>query len=312
MAPGVAAEYIAADANGYHAVNGWLGSTGFRTHGLHFKDLGGHPRGIGDEFLVQTRYLRADRETEASVQAYFVDAGTTMLSRNGQEDVAGLSTVVLPEGPALEGRLGELLATRRSVRSYTGAEVDLGRVAALLRAAGGVSGVGRVALDSGGERSIGFRTAPSAGGLYPIELWLLALRVSGLKRAVWRYDPRREVLVEEGDEGAIADAVEAFTVPEELMSLSRASLILVLVGRPWRLMRKYGPRGVRFLFIEAGAMAENVHLACRSLRLGSVDCASVCDDELHAALRLDGELRLLTHTIVVGAPGETAAGGDGR
>ena len=298
----VGAENVAADGNAYHSVNGWFGSTGFRTHGLAFKDLGGHERGIGEEFLVQTRYRRSDRETESSVEAYFVDAGTVTLSRNGQENVAGLTTVVLPPSHGLSGDLADLLVRRRSVRQYTGEELGLDKVAAVLRAAGGVTGVGRVPLEAGGERMIAFRTAPSAGGLYPLELWLLPLRVRGLSRAVWRYDPRHDLLVEEADATAVGEAVDAFTVPDELMSLSRASLILLLVGRPWKVMRKYGPRGVRFLFLEAGAMAQNVHLACASSGLGSVDCASVRDDAVHAALHLDGELRLLVHTVVIGGP----------
>ena len=308
-APG--AEYVAADANAYHSVNSWVGSTGFRTHGLVFKDLGGHRRGIGEEFLVQTRYRRSDRETESSVEAYFVDSGTVMLSRNGQEDVAGLTRVALPGSDRLPTKLADLLARRRSVRHYSGEEVGLEQVAAVLRSAAGVSGAGRVPLDEGGERTISFRTTPSAGGLYPLELWLLPLRVRGLSRAVWRYEPRQDLLVEEADDKAVSDAVDAFTVPEELMSLSRASLVLLLVGRPWKLMRKYGQRGVRFLFIEAGAVAENVHLACTSLGLGSVDCASVRDDAVHAALDLDGELRLLVHTVIIGGRQDPPGQDDG-
>jgi SagB-type dehydrogenase family enzyme len=300
----VGPDHVAADANAYLAFNGWLQSTGFRTHGLAFKDLGAHARGIGEEFLVQTRYRRSDRETEASVQAYFVDAGTVMLSANGREDVAGLTAVALPAGVGLAGRLGELLARRRSVRHYTGEDVGLDEVATIVRAAAGINGAGRVGLDHGGERTIYFRTAPSAGGLYPLELWLLALRVRGLPRAAWRFDPRADLLVEEAGEDALTAAFDAFAVPEELMSLSRAAAVLLLVGRPWKAMRKYGQRGVRFLFVEAGAMAENVHLASGSLGLGTVDCASVCDDDLHQALGIDGELRLLVHTIVVGRPAD--------
>ena len=306
----VGAEHIAADGNAYHAVNSWVGSTGFRTHGLVFKDLGGHRRGIGEEFLVQTRYRRSDLETESLVNAYLADASRVMLSRNGEEDVSGLTTVALPESERVPGELAELLACRRSVRQYTGEEVGLDKVAAVLRAAAGISGVGRVALDEGGERTIHFRTSPSAGGLYPIELWVLPVRVRGLSSAVWRYEPRQDVLVEEAGETAVIEALNAFTVPEELMSLRQSALVLLLVGRPWKLMRKYGQRGVRFLFIEAGAMAENVHLACASLGLGSVDCASVRDDAVHAALHLDGELRVLVHTVVVGRrydlPGDDA------
>ena len=97
-------------------------------------------------------------------------------------------------------------------------------------------------------------------------------------------------------------------MPEDLLSLPRAAAVLLLIGRPWKAMRKYGPRGARFVFIEGGAVAENVHLACGALGLGTVDCASVRDDDMHRALDLDGELRLLVHTVVVGEPGESSGG----
>jgi SagB-type dehydrogenase family enzyme len=69
-------------------------------------------------------------------------------------------------------------------------------------------------------------------------------------------------------------------------------------------MRKYGNRGLRFLFLEAGAMAQNIHLACEALGLGSFDCASVYDDEVHEALGIDGLHESLLHTVIIGAGAE--------
>jgi SagB-type dehydrogenase family enzyme len=79
--------------------------------------------------------------------------------------------------------------------------------------------------------------------------------------------------------------------------------LLLLVGRPWRSMRKYGARGMRHVFLEAGAMAEHVHLAATALGLGSVDCSSVYDDEAHEALGMDGLYEALLHVVVVGSEG---------
>ena len=296
------ADHAALYGNTYKAVTPWAGSTGFRTHSLRFGDLGSAGRGIGEQFLLGTRYRRHDRETEASIQSYFQDPGVVMLSRNGEEDPAGRSVLGLPAGPRLLRDLGELLGHRRSARSYTGDPVPLDQVATILRAADAVTATAHIDLVEGGERTISFRTTPSPGGLYPIELWLLPLRVTHLARGVWRYDPKRDALVEEGGETTMSRALDAFAVPEDVISLSRAALVLLLVGRPWKVIRKYGERGVRYLFIEAGAMAENIHLACRSLGVGSVDCASVHDDELHAALGFDGEMRALIHAVITGAP----------
>ena len=67
-------------------------------------------------------------------------------------------------------------------------------------------------------------------------------------------------------------------------------------------MRKYGDRGVRYMFIEAGAIAENIHLASGAIGIGSVDCASIHDDQMHSALGIDGESSLVVHAVVLGAP----------
>jgi SagB-type dehydrogenase family enzyme len=296
------AEQAAAYANSYLSVTEWAQTTGLRTHGLRFKDLGRGDRGIGEQFLVATRYTRADRETEASIQSYFLDTGVVLLSHNGEEDAAGRTSAPLPSGVRLRRELGEVLGHRRSVRDYTGDTIPFDQLATVVRAAAAITAVGEVDLVEGGRRSIAFRTTPSPGGLYPLELWLLPLRVEGLGKAVWRFDPRSDALVSEGDDAAVTAAVAAFAIPEEVIALNRAALVLLLVGRPWKVLRKYGDRGIRYLFVEAGALAENVHLACGALGLGSVDCASVHDNELHAALGFDGEFRMLVHTVVIGVP----------
>lgn len=298
----IGAEAAGAYANGYLTVTCWQGSTGFRPHAFRFRDLGAAARGIGEQFLVSTRYRRADRETQASVQSYFLDPGVAMLARDGQDSVDGLVTAPLPKGVRLRRELGEVLGRRRSVREYTGDAVPLDQVATVLRAASAITAAGHTELMEGGERRLTFRVAPSPGGLYPLETWLLPLEVPELPRAVWRYDAHRDLLVEEGDDQQVEEAVASFAVPDEIISIRRAALVLLLVGRPWKVLRKYGDRGVRYMFIEAGAIAENVHLACGALGLGSVDCASVRDDELHEALGLDGEFRMLVHAVIVGVP----------
>jgi SagB-type dehydrogenase family enzyme len=68
-------------------------------------------------------------------------------------------------------------------------------------------------------------------------------------------------------------------------------------------MRKYGPRGLRYLLIEAGAITQNIHLATQALGFASVDCASVVDAEVHEVLDIDGLYEALIHTIVIGYEG---------
>ena len=302
--PGYDPSSAALFSNSFRALNVSARSTGFRTHGLRYRSLtlSDNPR-IAEEFLVNTRYLRHDLETEASIISYFFDPGAAMLSMVGKEELDALPSVALPKGIKLRRELGEVMARRRSGRSYTGDPIDLSYLATVVRSGGAVTSEGTVELLNGDETVLHFRTAPSGGGLYPIDIAVVALRVTGLDRGIYRYDPLGDRLVDIGGRADATALMSAFAVPEDIVSVSRAAAVFLLLGRPWRSMRKYGNRGMRYVFIEAGAIAQNIHLATTGLGLASVDCASVFDDEAHEALGVDGLYETLIHTIVVGQAG---------
>jgi SagB-type dehydrogenase family enzyme len=293
---------FAAFQNASRTLPGCPSSTGFRAAALRH-DAASVWRGprVAEEFLVNSCLRRGDPETESSIRAYFSEPAKLMLSLNGREPAGPARETALPAAAPLQMALGTAITRRRTVRDYTGDELPLGYLAALLRAAGEITGAAEVEVAGLGSRSIRFRAAPSAGGLYPVELWVVALRVSGLPREVFRYSPDGDRLVAEGDGSAVDAVLAAVAAPEELLSVGRAAALLLLVGRPWRTMRKYGDRGLRFLFLEAGAMAEHVNLAATALGVGSADCASVYDDEVHRALGLDGLHETLLHAMAIGA-----------
>jgi SagB-type dehydrogenase family enzyme len=289
--------------NSYRALNPWVEATGFRTHGLRYRSLGRSQfLRTADDFLVNSRYLEHDRETEESIRGYFLDPGVVMLSMLGQEERSGFQEIPLPAGVKLRREFGQVLSGRRSRRNYTGDPMELPYLATIVRSASAITAKAAVDCTDGSQSTLSFRTAPSGGGLYPIDLYVASLRVDRLKRGIYRYDPLTDSLALLGGEEEVDRVMKAFAVPEEIIALSRACVALLLVGYPWRSMRKYGQRGVRYLFIEAGAIAQSVHLATEALGLGSVDCASVYDDEAHEALSLDGVSQMLVHAMVVGHP----------
>jgi SagB-type dehydrogenase family enzyme len=291
-------------SNSYRAPHPWIDSTGFRTHGLQYRSLSNSQlRRPGDDFLANSRYLRYDRETEESIQSYFLDPGILLLSMLGQEERAGLKEVALPRGVQLRRELGHVLSGRRSRRNYTGDPMDLPYIATVLRSASAITAKAEMDRTDGGHSTVAFRTAPSGGGLYPVDLYMASLRVNRLDRGLYRYDPLSDRLVLLGGEEHAVRLTKAIAVPEEIIAISRAGALLLLVGYPARSTRKYGQRGVRYMFIEAGAMAQNIHLACEALGLGSVDCASIYDDDAHEALGLDGQHQVLVHAVVLGHPG---------
>lgn len=178
----------------------------------------------------------------------------------------------LPE-PRRDGDLPveRALAMRRSVREYTDAPLSLAALAQLAWAAQGTTD------------PAGYRTAPSAGALYPLELYVVAGEVLGLEAGVYRYRPEEHRLVRHagGDvRGAVARAalLQAW--------IADAPAILVLVGVVERSAGKYGDRAPRYVHIEVGHAAQNVYLQAEALGLGTCIVGAFHDRQLKRVLAL--------------------------
>jgi SagB-type dehydrogenase family enzyme len=137
------------------------------------------------------------------------------------------------------------LHERRSFREYTKAPITLADLAQLLWAAQGVTAAS------------GFRTAPSAGALYPLEVYLLAGNVEDLPAGIYRYHPPGHTL----SRVAAGDARRALMqVALDQSSLHDAATVILLAAVYERTTAKYGTRGVRYVYMEAGHAAQNVYL----------------------------------------------------
>ena len=183
---------------------------------------------------------------------------------------------VLPV-PSLKGEasLEEALSQRRSVQEYSQDPVSLRDVSQLLWAAQGVMGMS------------GLRTAPSAGALYPLEVLLVAGNVEGLAPGVYRYVPAAHELrmIRRGDmrnEIAIAGLNQS--------ALREAPATIAITGVCSRTTGKYGERGIRYVWMEAGHASQNIYLQAEALRLGTVAIGAFSDDQIRQVLYLaDGE-----------------------
>jgi len=134
---------------------------------------------------------------------------------------------------------------------FTGDRIGLDYLSSILRAAAGVTAEADVSLMSGGEVKMHFRTAPSAGGLYPVDLYFAAVNVEGLPFGVYRYSSKQDRLfpVLLGQD-AIDALLKTCAMPEEMISCSRSNVLLFLIAKPWKSMRKYGNRGLKFIFMK--------------------------------------------------------------
>ncbi len=194
---------------------------------------------------------------------------------------AGASEIVLPP-PSTEGQVSieETLAKRRSVRRFLAEDLTLEQIGQLAWAAQGVTS----------ER--GFRTAPSAGALYPLELYLLT------KDGVFRYIPKGHKLVRLSQEDKRNQLAEA---AYRQSFVGDAPLDFVITGVYARTSAKYGDRAVRYVHIEVGHVAENVHLQAVALGLGSVPVGAFTDEAVSNILGLSAEEAPL-YIIPVGHP----------
>ena len=142
------------------------------------------------------------------------------------------------------------------------------------------------------------RTAPSAGALYPLELYAVVGGVEGLEPGVYLYLPVEHALARV----ASPDAVPVSGADDRREALSGAALrqlairnapaTLVLAGVVERTAAKYGERAERYIHIEVGAAAQNVYLECESLRLGTVFIGAFDDDAVAGVLGMSGDERV--------------------
>lgn len=205
----------------------------------------------------------------------------------GQPGAAAGSEVPLP-APARSGRMSleEALQRRRSLRTHAARGLGLGEVAQLLWAAQGRT-------DAQGRRS-----APSAGGLYPLEVLLVAGAVDGLAAGLYRYrsdDHRLQALAAGDLRAALAASTRAQGWAAE------APMQLIVTADPRQTTARYGDRAGRFVAIEVGHAAQNVYLQATALGLGTVVIGAFDEARLAAALELPAG-RVPMVLMPVGAP----------
>ena len=186
-----------------------------------------------------------------------------------------LAMIKLPE-PRYESNVSteETLVKRRSVRDYTHEPLTLTEVSQLLWAAQGTTSDGI------------YRAAPSAGALYPLEVYMIVGNVEDLAAGVYQYKPKGHelVMILEGDmRSRLTDAALGQG------PVGNAAIDIVLTSVYDRITRKYGDRGVRYALIEIGHVGQNICLQATAMDLGSVCIGAFYDEQVRALLKLPEE-----------------------
>ncbi|MBI4195537.1 MAG: SagB/ThcOx family dehydrogenase, partial [Betaproteobacteria bacterium] len=144
----------------------------------------------------------------------------------------------------------------------------------------------------------GLRSAPSAGALYPIELYLAARNVDGLAPGIYRYLPEVHRLRQwvEGDHGP---ELASGALNQDFVK--RAAVVLVFAAAKTRTTDKYRERGIRYVHIEIGHAAQNVLLQAVALGLGAAVVGAFDDDRVRKSLHLS-ETEQALYLVPVGNP----------
>jgi SagB-type dehydrogenase family enzyme len=198
-----------------------------------------------------------------------------------------MAKIELPKEIGFEGLdIAEVIEKRRSQRDFAGKPISLLELSRLLYYGYGIT-------DSREQ----LRAAPSAGALYPIEIYPVVNSVEGLDKGIYRYSPPEHslTLIQKGD--FRRDMVHHALAQE---MLGQASAVLVLSAVFWRSEWKYRERARRYIFMEAGHIAQNVYLVATPLGLGVCAVGAFDDEGFNRMLSIDGVKKSVIYLIVVG------------
>lgn len=192
--------------------------------------------------------------------------------------------------PSKTMSLDKTLRRRKSIRNYLDKPISMGQLAYLLWASTGIQRV---------EDGYEFRTAPSAGALYPIETFIIVNNVKALEPGVYHYAIKSHQL-ESLQQRDLGRQIAAAALGQGMCTTAAAVFIWTAVFE--RCKWKYGQRAYRYIYLDAGHIAENLALAAVSLKLGTCEIGALYDDHVNAIIGLDGIEESTICMATVGVP----------
>jgi SagB-type dehydrogenase family enzyme len=176
-------------------------------------------------------------------------------------------TISLPD-PKIIGKMSfeETISRRRSERGFEDKDLSMEQISQILWAAQGIT-----------DTAFGFRAAPSAGALYPLKIYIIK------KDGLYRYIPDDHKLLQLSSKDLRPSLLRVALG----QSFIREAPIDIIIAANFNIVQaKYGPRAFRYTCMEAGHVAENIHLQAVALGLVSVAVGAFWDDAIKKILEL--------------------------
>jgi SagB-type dehydrogenase family enzyme len=237
---------------------------------------------VGDDFQIETKYTRNKilggnlywRKKPETYKSYPASK-TIQLPRQLKEATLNFA---------------EVLTRRKSIRAFSTQPLTCVDLGFLLWASTGIQ-----RLEQGYE----FRTAPSAGALYPIETYIAANNLENVDKGIYHYNIKNHQL-EEIKTGNFGTDLAHAALDQEMCATASAVFIWTAVFR--RSKWKYKQRAYRYIYLDAGHIAENLALATASINCGSCQVGAFFDDEINSIVGIDGTEESAICLSVVGHP----------
>ena len=186
-----------------------------------------------------------------------------------------MNVIKLPE-PKYDATMSveKAIYKRRSLREFKHLPLSIEQTADLLWAGQGTTALG------------GYRTAPSAGALYPLETYLIAGDVAGLETGVYRYLSREHAIQCLSNKDIRADISQASLTQTWMQD---APAMIALTACPERTTSQFGKKALPFVYMEAGHAAQNIYLEAVSLNLITIGVASLDEEKVRKLMGLKTE-----------------------
>lgn len=236
---------------------------------------------IGDKFQEKTKYYpnkipkTTDVSSKPDLYKEYPDSEKIELDHSDLE---------------IKVSFNEVLQNRQSIRKFTREPLSLEKLSFLLWASTGISHR---------EHGYEFRTAPSAGALYPIETYVVANNINNLEKGVYHYSIKNHQL----EQLKIGDyRKESTKAAMNQTKCSYAAVVFIWTAVFNRVKYKYRQRAYRYIYLDAGHIAENLALASTVLDLGSCQIGALFDEKVNDILNVDGKKESAVYMSVVGNP----------
>jgi SagB-type dehydrogenase family enzyme len=211
---------------------------------------------------------------------------------------AGAESISLPVHDTETDSFYRTLHTRRTHRRFSTAAVPLESVSKLLRATWGVQGY----IDSKYFGPLPLKTSPSGGARHPIEVHLMALKVTGLDPGLYHYDARDHALERISSE-ATPHRARAYCADQPYVA--RLAALFIMTGVFARTMWKYHhPRAYRVVLLDAGHLGQTFCLTATRMGLAPFSTAALKDSLIEQDLGIDGISESVLYVTGVGMPPE--------